>query len=264
MIKKREQKRAVSTLIATVLMIGVVMAAAFLVNQGYQKYMKSKAKEIQKELVKTYCPQEFDFDLSACYIADTGTGRGILNLRIDSKYGEISDKSRILVSGGGVSIGLPTLELGIINPALPIDRDVDYPLSVFKDGIIEKVKLMPLFKAEEEKIEVVCDNLPEFDVLPCSKENYCKDGARVGECSLDNPGLYCNQEAQLEYNCTAQTSEFPSGCWCPSPQSNCCDQATYDQGLCPFGTKVGWCFIVKEDEEPHQYPMPPCEVNCIL
>jgi len=248
MIKKREQKRAVSTLIATVLMIGVVMAAAFLVQQGYQGYIKSKAKEIQKELVKTYCPQEFDFELEACYIKDIGGEKGILSLRVDSKYGEISNKSRILMSGGGKSVWRETLALGNINPALPIEADISYTLSEFKDGIIEKVKLMPLFEEEEQKITVICDNLPEFDVALCSPGDRCIDGAKPGKCSEINPGLYCKSidtENILVYDCTMDSDE--QKCPCPGylGYSSCCTSAASCQ--------KGKCYV-QIPGEAYEYP----------
>lgn len=220
-------KKGVSTLIATVLLIGIVIAGVFVVSSGYNALIKKQIDKGNQELVKLNCPSEFDFQINACYIKATNE-YGLIHIVLDNRYTSISNKSKILLKGGGKSISLPIWDIGEISAGGAVDADLKYTLAEFQDGIVEKIQLMPLLIDKEKKVEVTCDNFPSFDIEECGEEDKTdrcpEDMTKRGQCSLINPPGFCqtNLRGQLSLIDKCTSGELgKAGCPCPQEKPTC-------------------------------------------
>jgi len=158
----KADKKAISALIATVLLIALVLAAFLTVSQFYRFIVGEKQKEASRQMAQLKCPENFNFLASACF-NETAEEDAELHLSILNTKEMVSSGSLVALKGEGTSMLIPLPPFSDVESAESLVTVLLYP----KTLKLQKIQLMPVLVLSELNARVICENFPDVEVKPC-------------------------------------------------------------------------------------------------
>jgi hypothetical protein len=159
-----KNKRALSTLIVTVLLTLLVLGAGSLIFVYSKNILNNAQKDAISTRAQAECPKMYNIELTGCFDKDQNTIKiDIINLNEDIPAGSLlsleSDKTKILT----LLDPIPPFE-GILKGA---GKSIEIkPVEVnFNTFNLEMIKIVPLFIIDNNR--VLCDSLESVEVQEC-------------------------------------------------------------------------------------------------
>lgn len=164
MLKKRGNKKAVSTVIITVLLILLALTIAGIVYLSSKNFSEKLMRKNAQILAEMDCPTNFNFNLYACY---NKAGNNIY-IEINNLKEEIPEGSLIAIMSGADETLVPMNQMETVDEGGAASFTAEIPTTIlnFQLTTPEKLKIIPAF--QYKSVRVLCEDTPEVELEECS------------------------------------------------------------------------------------------------